>query len=303
MPKLTYLGNIFHVTEEYEDIVDAVISKGSSLSHGQRLYFESADFEVQAGVILKRHEITTPDNVPERLRIDNILLRHRNMNKTQAAQYKDYMLRSDFTYPAAIAEMDKRLRLEGVDNTLSYLEKMAYEMEACDVGIDDALHPRNQDDAIMPTYGFHKIDTMYVQPIEMPWMLKQPELVRRLITTPKRCTNLNQLRNLGKACYEAEKAANPAPYQKVYRTMNNNQKSIFWDAYNRKKRELMEGYKLSNTGKALVKRISTARKQELPRLKANLVRLQKGQIKMRDPPSLQEWDVVWYYFTQRNASP
>lgn len=89
MPKLTYLGNIFHVTEEYEDIVDAVISKGNSLSYGQRLYFESADFEVQAGAILKRHEITTPDNVPERLRTDNILLRHRNMNKTQAAQYKD----------------------------------------------------------------------------------------------------------------------------------------------------------------------------------------------------------------------
>lgn len=107
------------------------------------------------------------------------------------------MLRSDFTYPAAIAEMDKRLRLEGVDNTLSYLEKMAYEMESCDVNPEDVLHPRNQDDGIMPTYGFHKIDTMYVQPIEIPWMLKQPEPVRRLITTPERCKSLTQLRKLG----------------------------------------------------------------------------------------------------------
>lgn len=301
MPKLTYLGNIFYVTEQYEDIVDAVISKGSSLSHGQRLYFESADFDVQGNAIMKRHEITSPDNVPERLRIDNILLRHKTMTKQQAMNYKDYMLCSDFTYPEAIAEMDKRLRLEGVDNTLSYLEKMAYEMEACDVGPDDALHPRNQDDGIMPTYGFHKIDTMYVQPIETPWMLKQPELVRRLITTPERCTNLEQLRKLGKGCYEAEKEQSPKPYQEAYLSMNNNQRAIFWDKYNLRKRQLMEGYKLSDTGKALVKRVQYAKKQELPRLKANLVRLQKGQIRMKDPPSAQEWDVVWWWYGQRNT--
>ena len=61
MPGLTYLGEIFHVTEEYEDIVDAILTKGSELSHGQRLYFESADFEVQGNAILKRHENLSPD--------------------------------------------------------------------------------------------------------------------------------------------------------------------------------------------------------------------------------------------------
>jgi len=40
--------------------------------------------------------------------------------------------------------------------------------------------------------------------------------------------DLYQLRNLGKAGYE------PAIYQKVYRTMTNTQKSIFWDKYNAK---------------------------------------------------------------------
>jgi len=303
MAELTYLGNIFHVTEEYEDIVDAVISKGSSLSHGQRLYFESADFDVFGGAIMKRHEILSPDGVPERLRIDNILLRHRRINRDQAISYKDYMLRSGFTYDVAIAEMDKRIRTEGIDSTLSYLEKIASEMESCDVGLEDALHPSNSEEGIPPTYGFHKIDNMYIQPIEMPWILKQPELVRRLITTPERCKSLEQLRKLGKGCYEAEKTENPVPYQKVYVSMNNNQRAIFWDKYNLRKRQLMEGYKLSDSGKALVKRVQYAKKHELPRLKANLVRLQKGQIKMREPPSAEEWDVVWYYFTQRNASP
>jgi hypothetical protein len=50
--RLTYLGNIFYVSEEYQDIVDAIITKGSELPPGHRLYFESADFEVQGGAIL-----------------------------------------------------------------------------------------------------------------------------------------------------------------------------------------------------------------------------------------------------------
>ena len=119
MPNLTYLGEIFYITEEYEDIVDAVLTKGSELSQGQRLYFESADFEVQGSAILQRHENLSPDGIPERLRIDNILLRHRHMNREQAVAYKDYMLRSGFTYPAAIAELDKKLRKEGAVSTLS----------------------------------------------------------------------------------------------------------------------------------------------------------------------------------------
>jgi hypothetical protein len=79
--------------------------------------------------------------------------------------------------------------------------------------------------------------------------------------------------------------------------MSNVQRTVFWDAYNKRKREIMESIPLSDTAKALVKRITGSRKNELPRLKANLVRLQKGQIKVRDPPSEEEWEVIWYKFT------
>ena len=81
---------------------------------------------------------------------------------------------------------------------------------------------------------------------------------------------------------------NPALYQKAYNSMTNSQKSVFWDAYNQRKRELMEDVELSNTAKALIKRIYGSKKRGLHRLKANLVRLQKGQIKIRDPPNEQE---------------
>ena len=296
---LTYLGEIFYVTEEYEDIVDAVITKGSSLSQGQRLYFESADFEVNGSNILERHVITSPDGVPNRLRLDNIQMRHRSITAEQAQAYKDYMLRSGFTYSAAISEMDNKMKKEGYQSTLSWLESICYEMEACDVGPDDALHSSNQEEAIPATYGFHKIGDMYDTDYEIPWILRQPNLVQRLITTPERCKNLTQLRNLGKGCYEAQKEKKPADYQQAYLSMTNSQKSVFWDAYNKRKRKLMESIELSHTAKALVNRIYKARKPELPRLKANLVRLQKGQIKVKEPPSDEEWEVVWWWYGKR----
>ena len=64
----------------------------------------------------------------------------------------------------------------------------------------------------------------------------------------------------------------------------------------------MESIGLSTTAKALVKRIYRAGKRELPRLKASLVRLQEGQIKVRDPPDDQEWEVIWYHYTQREST-
>ena len=299
---LSYLGEIFYITEEYEDIVDAVLTKGSTLSQGQRLYFESADFEVRGSAILQRHENLSPDGIPERLRVDNILLRHRHLNREQAVAYKDYMLRAEFTYPAAIAYADTLVRKEGAASALSWLEMIATEMESCDIGEDDFLHSSNKDETVPATYGFHKVDDMYIGDMEMPWMLKQPKLVKRLISTPERCRNLTQLSNLGKGCYEAQKENKPAEYQQAYLSMTNNQKSVFWDAYNHRKRELMESIELSDTANALVKRIYRSRKHELPRLKANLVRLQKGQIKVKEPPLEEEWDVLWWYYTKRHLA-
>ncbi|MFC1714620.1 hypothetical protein ACFL6S_13215 [Candidatus Poribacteria bacterium] len=300
MPNLTYLGEIFHITEEYEDIVDAVMTKGSQLSQGQRLYFESADFEVQGNAILERHENLSPDGVPARLRIDNILMRHR-LNYEQAGLYKSYMLQAGLTYPAAISETDKMIRKEGISYTLSWLETIANEMEVCDVGKDDALHSSNKAEAVPATYGFHKVDTIYVGKMEIPWHLKQPSLVQRLLSTPERCKNLNQLKNLGKGCYEAPKEPKPERYQQSYNSMSNNQKSVFWNSYNQRKRQLMEKVETSQTGKALIKRIHSSKKHDLPKLKANLVRLQKGQIKIRDPPSDEEWEVIWWWYEKRKS--
>ena len=295
---LSYLGEIFYVTEEYEDIVDAVMTKGSSLSQGQRLYFESADFAVKGNAILKRHENLSPDGVPARLRADSIMMRHRGLSNEQAQQYKDYMLRSGFTYSAAISEMDRKLR-QGVPQALSWLESACYAMESCDVGPNDAMQPLNREE-IPPSYGFHKIGDMYDQR-DLSWEQKQPNLIQRLITTPKRC-NLEQLRKLGKACYEAEKAEEPAAYQEIYTSMSNNQKSVFWDAYNQRKRELVGKIPLGETSRALIKRIYNSSKHDLQRLKANFVRLQKGQIKVRDPPQEQEWDVIWWHYGKRESA-
>ncbi len=66
-------------------------------------------------------------------------------------------------------------------------------------------------------------------------------------------------------------------YQKTYLSMSNVQQQVFWDNYASRKKEIMENYKLSDTGKALVKRIQNSKKSQLPRLKANLVNSRKGR--------------------------
>jgi len=45
---------------------------------------------------------------------------------------------------------------------------------------------------------------------------------------------------------------------------------------------------LGETFKALITRIQRSRKIDLPRPKAHLVRLQKGQIKVREPPKNED---------------
>ena len=84
---LTYLGKIFYVTEQYEDITDAIYTKGRSLSPGKRLIFESADFEVEGSIVVERHINNSPDGIPERLRLYNIINRHKSMSIDQAKQY------------------------------------------------------------------------------------------------------------------------------------------------------------------------------------------------------------------------
>jgi hypothetical protein len=292
MAPLTYLGGIFQVTEEYEDIVDAVLTKGRELE-SRRIYFESADFEVKGSSILQRHEILSPDGVPERLRIDNILLRHK-MSKQQAAKYKEYMLKAGFDYSQAILYFDHRIKKEGAEHTLSWLEMIALEMKACDVGEDDA----SNQEAIPATYGFHKVDSIYPEP-QQDWLEKQPHLVKRLITTPKRCKTIEQLKRLGKKCYQAANENNPADYQKVYLSLTNPQQEVFWDAYNQRKRELMSVRELTNAAQALISQIYANDKASLPKIKAKLVRIQKGQFKLRDPPTKEEWNIIWNHYRQR----
>ena len=89
---LTRLGEIFYVTEDEEDFPDAILTKGIQIAHLDRLYFECNDFDRAGDAILERHENYSPDGVPERLRVDNILLRLKTLSSPQALNYKNLML-------------------------------------------------------------------------------------------------------------------------------------------------------------------------------------------------------------------
>jgi len=279
-----------------------VLTKGREAG-SQRDYFESADFEVKGSSILERHEILSPNGVHERLRIDNILLRHKILSKEQASKYSGLMVRADFTYSAAISQTDKLIRESGAEKTLSWLENIADEMEKCDIGKGDALHSDNrQEEPIPPTYGFHKIENIYENGHkEIDWLEKQPVLVQRLITTPIRCKTLEQLTKLGKKCYEAKREKNPAEYQQVYLTLSNSQQEVFWTEYNSRKRKLLfiRADDISDTAMGLMSTIYKSDESTLSRTKARLTKVQKGQIKVRDPPSDKEWNYIWNHYKQR----
>lgn len=297
MSKLTRLGEIFNIDEEYEDIVHAVISKSSELGL-DILLFESDDFAVSGGAILERHVNYSPDCIPERLRYYNIMNRHKEMTVQQAKVYRELMLRAEFTYRDAISAIDDMIKSEGISESFSWLERVALSMEECDVCEDDVTY-RPKEPAPPPIYGFHKVDNMYAGESEVLWFNKQPAIVKRMITTPRRCKTIEQLKKLGRKCYEAETEENKTDYQTAYLSMTNVQRTAFWDEYNQKKRELMNVRELSDTAKGLISVIKDSYESSISKTKAKLVKIQKGQIKIREPPNMKEWNIIWNHYKQR----
>ena len=303
MPPLSRWGEVFHITEEHEDIVQAVLTKGASLSGADRLLYESADYEVSGNAILQRHENRSPDGIPESLRVDNLCLRFPHLEQEQAAAYQSLMLQAGFTYKAAIRTVDGILRRDGIEETLNWLQPIAEAMTACDSGGDDLLTRVREAEAEhlgTPTYGWHKVGGVQ-DTHEVSWFDKQIPLVQRLLTTPQRCTSLEQLKRLGKGCYEASKAADTShleEYQLVYRFLSNAQQSVFWSNYRGRKRALTPRVR-TMTAQSLGARIENAQGNDFRHLKGTLYKIQHGQLRLRDPPAEYEWSALWGQYHSR----
>ena len=293
--RLTYLGEVFHVTEEDEDIVDAILTHGSALSDGKRLLFESADFEVKGGVILQRHE-RTYDGTSAKLRVDTILRRHPSLTKEQAQLYQQYMLQAGWTNDKLIHQMDMWIKRRGIEPALGWLSQMAMEMQKLETPRDDALSKIDRDgeeEKGIPTYGYHRVDTIYEQ--EQPsWMERQPHRVRFLLEKPLRCRTLKELKVLGKECYNAENAPQKTTRQRLFTTLTNEQKTVFWDHYHLMQAHLLRRIPLGLTARAFLAKIKGAK--SLARLKgigSYLFRVSKGTVRVVNPPSFEEWTIIF----------
>lgn len=299
MRQRTRWGGIFHVTEEQEDIVDAVLTKGRSLSGADRLLFESSDYQVSGNTILERHENLSPDGVPESIRLDNLLLRFPDIPKDQLFHYKHLLLETELTYPVAVRLLHRTVRRDGIEPTLSWLESVADAfVQDCSADPDvlDVQREQLEEELGMPTYGYHKVGEMFESDTpEVEWLDRQPHLVQRLITTPERCNSLSQLKLLGKRCYEAD-AQTPgklANYQQVYVSMSNAQRAVFWGYYHIRKSQLQPRKPATPTALALMQRIENADGKSLRRFKATLYKMQHGQIRLRELPADYEWNTLW----------
>jgi len=299
--QLTRLGKIFHITEELEDIIDAVLTKGREISHLDRLYFESSDFDSVGNAILERHENYSPDGIPERLRVDNILLRHPKLCSADAFQYKNLMLKADFTVAKVISHVDLMIRKQGYSETMSWLEQIAEAMDSCRPkdrieSVDETDEDLN---GMPPLYGFHKIDTVFEQPEAQDYFEKQSQPVMRLFTTPERCKTLEQLTKLGKKCYEAEKIEQKTDYQQVYLSLSNSQREVFWTRYNSRKKEFLPSQPYTDSAKGLYVQVQKADERDMKGLSRKLWRIQHREIKVQNPPKEDEWNLLWNAYKQK----
>ena len=293
--ELTRLGEIFYVTEDEEDFPDAVLTKGIQIAHLDRLYFECNDFSRAGDAILERHENYSPDGVPERLRVDNIRLRHPLLSREDAVRYNQLMLQAQFTYPDVISYLDSQIRRQGYSDAMSWLQPIASALDECRP--KDGIHSLDEEDedlrGIPPQWGFHKIDSVWETSEDKSYFEKQPNLVQRLLTTPKRCQTLEQLAKLGKACYLAENAAHQKPYQQVYLSLSNTQKAVFWTNYELRKKGLTLSEPYTPTAKGLYQQIQRALPNDMKRIKRGLWKIQHAEINILNPPKDDEWTLLW----------
>ena len=104
---------------------------------------------------------------------------------------------------------------------------------------------------------------------------------------------------LGKKLYEAETTEPLTVYQQVYLNMTNSQQEVFWTEFNHRKKELMPQAVYTRSAKGLVAQIQNMDEMGLGNLKRKIWRIQKGDIKIHDPPEDDEWTLIWNEMKQK----
>lgn len=292
--------NLKEIFESSDDPYEQISYTKLGLTQRERELFESADFDYTGGKLLKRQD--RESDLPEYLRIDNIMTRTK-MNRNQALLYRKYLTRIS---PNLYRTFEGWMKKRGIEPGLKYFRWLSMNLREVETPSSDYLENRthgriygssSSTESFTPDY-WHPINENY----EMPWLIKQSGWVMDFVVSPKRYSNLKQLRGFGKLCYEAARTERPVPLQKRYLALNHDQQSVFWTHYNIQKEKLESQIKLGPTARRIIKRMEVAPLSRLPYIGAMLYKMQHGERPLMDPPNEDEWRKIWETYREKKGA-
>jgi hypothetical protein len=254
-----------------------------SLSTLDRIIYEDCHYE--GGRVYALHEKVSEE--PYYYSLD-YLARKVGCDYQQAEEFKDYFQELDAT-EQMIDVFAEWVRKSGVDKGLEYFRKLSQELRAVTrVSEEDALELecRNNDGGFDP-YGFHTIGEGEYIP---EWEHTQPQWYQTL------------LHKIDRASYERLKEFGKRLYNDNY--LNEDQKRVAFDRYNRRKKRLDYELRknLKPTARNFLRKVRTATPRNIGRVGAFLYKAQQGEIDTADPPTEAEWWLIWKDYQNRKTS-
>ena len=120
------------------------------------------------------------------------------------------------------------------------------------------------------------------------WESRQSVSYRKLLACVRTIINLDELKAIGKKVFEEG-------------SLNHEQSGVFWYEYKQSKERIMKVVKsnLGSSARTLLNQINSRKSKELSAYGFLLYKLQSGQISMTDPPSENEWTIIWKAYQAR----
>ena len=286
-----YLGMAFHVRD---------------MNQLDRMIFE--DCAVADGAVVAPH-LNVKSHCPVHLRPE-ILRKRIGCTFHQAVALADAWSIIEAT-PKMVDAFIGFVKAKGIEAGVAYFEHIAINLAEVEVSWDldagEPLQDETDDDAddgfepsgdpddtyreeIPDLYAYHVIGyDELAEAMDLTWEERQPRSYKGLLRKVRCIADLDALRDLGKRVYALDLARDQA--------------GVFWYEYRKTERRIMAeiGKSLSISARRLLHQVRNAN-GNLAALGARLFKIQRGAVKMADPPRRHEWIIIWEAYHDQQAA-
>lgn len=286
-----YLGMAFHVRD---------------MNQLDRMIFE--DCAVADGAVVAPH-LNVKSHCPVHLRPE-ILRKRIGCTFHQAVALADAWSIIEAT-PKMVDAFIGFVKAKGIEAGVAYFEHIAMNLAEVEVSWDldagEPLQDETDDDAddgfepsgdpddtyreeIPDLYAYHVIGyDELAEAMDLTWEERQPRSYKGLLRKVRCIADLDALRDLGKRVYALDLARDQA--------------GVFWYEYRKTERRIMAeiGKSLSISARRLLHQVRSAN-GNLAALGARLFKIQRGDVKMANPPRKHEWIVIWEAYHDQQAA-